>query len=64
MRLGMLVSVAMAVFGQLVALGRVGHPIGARLVTHCGWSILIIGCALSVLFSNRRFGRGRRDRSA
>ena len=64
MILGMLVSVAMAVFGLLVALGLVGHPIDAQLVTHYGWSILIIGCALFVLFAYRRFGRGRRSRSA
>lgn len=60
MILGMLVSVVIAVFGLLVALGLVGHPIDAQLVTNYGWSILIVGCALFVLFAYGRFMRTRR----
>ena len=64
MILGMLGSMAMAAFGLLVALGLIGHPIDAQLVTPYGWSILIVGCALFVLFAYRRFGHRHRDRSA
>lgn len=64
MIVGMLVSAAIAAFGLLVALGVVGHPIDAQLVTNYGWSILIIGVALFVLFAWARYGRTRRGRSA
>jgi divalent metal cation (Fe/Co/Zn/Cd) transporter len=64
MIVGMLVSAAIAAFGLLVALGLVGHPIDAQLVSNYGWSILIIGVALFVLFAWARFNRSRRDRSA
>ena len=64
MVLGMLVSAVVAAFGLLVALGVVGHPIDAQLVTNYGWSILIIGAALFLLFAVRRFGRSRSRRSA
>ncbi|CAA2159289.1 hypothetical protein MBRA_04503 [Methylobacterium brachiatum] len=63
MILGMLVSAAIAVFGLLVALGQIGHPIDAQLVTTYGWSILTVGVALFVLFAYRRFGQTRRGRS-
>ena len=61
--IGMLVSAAIAVFGLLVAVGWIGHPIDAQLVDIYGWSILIIGVALFVLFAYGRFGRTRRGRS-
>ena len=64
MMVGMLVSAAIAVLGLLVALGYVGHPIDAQLVSNYGWSILIIGVALFVLFAFGRFRRTRRARSA
>lgn len=63
MILGMLVSAVIAVFGLLVALGLIGHPIDAQLVTNYGWSILTIGVALFVLFAYRRFSRTRGRRS-
>ena len=63
MILGMLVSALVAAFGLLVALGIVGHPMDAQLVTHYGWSILVIGTALFVLFAVRRYGRPRDGRS-
>ncbi|MGU3664997.1 hypothetical protein ACLBX9_12495 [Methylobacterium sp. A49B] len=64
MIVGMLISAAIAVFGLLVALGRIGHPIDAQLVSNYGWSILIIGAALFVLFAVGRFNRTRKARSA
>lgn len=64
MILGMLVSALVAAFGLLVALGVVGHPIDAQRVTNYGWSIVIIGGALFVLFAVRRFGGSRSRRSA
>ncbi|MBP1178417.1 hypothetical protein [Methylobacterium sp. PvR107] len=63
MIVGMLISAAIAAFGLLVALGRIGHPIDAQLVSNYGWSILIIGVALFVLFAVRHFARTRRARS-
>ena len=60
----MLISAAIAAFGLLVALGRIGHPIDAQLVSNYGWSILIIGAALFVLFALGRFKRTRGARSA
>ncbi|MGH1573174.1 hypothetical protein ACRAWG_24020 [Methylobacterium sp. P31] len=63
MIVGMFVSAAIAVFGLLVALGRIGHPIDAQLVSNYGWSILIIGVALFVLFAFGRFSRTRKARS-
>ncbi|KQS84627.1 hypothetical protein MFUR16E_01115 [Methylobacterium fujisawaense] len=63
MIVGMLVSAAIAVLGLLVALGYVGHPIDAQLVSNYGWSILIIGVALFVLFTWARYSRTRRRRS-
>ncbi|WP_244514041.1 MULTISPECIES: hypothetical protein [unclassified Methylobacterium] len=60
----MLISAAIAVFGLLVALGFVGHPIDAQLISNYGWSILIIGVALFVLFAWARYSRARRQRSA
>jgi divalent metal cation (Fe/Co/Zn/Cd) transporter len=60
----MLVSAVIAVFGLLVALGRIGHPIDAQLVSTYGWSILIIGVALFVLFATSRYRRARRSRIA
>ncbi|MHB2207426.1 hypothetical protein [Methylobacterium sp. CM6257] len=59
----MFVSAAIAVFGLLVALGRIGHPIDAQLVSNYGWSILIIGIALFVLFAFGRYSRTRKARS-
>jgi divalent metal cation (Fe/Co/Zn/Cd) transporter len=64
MIVGMLISAAIAVFGLLVALGFVGHPIDAQLISNYGWSILIIGVALFVLFAWARYNRARRQRSA
>ena len=64
MIVGMLISAGIAVFGLLVALGRIGHPIDAQLVSTYGWSILIIGVALFVLFAVGRFNRTRKARSA
>jgi divalent metal cation (Fe/Co/Zn/Cd) transporter len=64
MIVGMLMSVAIAAFGLLVAFGYVGHPIDAQLVSNYGWSILIIGVALFVLFAFGRYTRMRRARSA
>ncbi|MCJ2136311.1 hypothetical protein MKK69_20040 [Methylobacterium sp. J-026] len=64
MIVGMLVSAAIAAFGLLVALGWIGHPIDAQLVSNYGWSILTIGVALFVLFGFRRFDRARRARAA
>ncbi|GJE10298.1 MULTISPECIES: hypothetical protein [Methylobacterium] len=64
MIVGMLISAGIAVFGLLVALGRIGHPIDAQLVSTYGWSILIIGVALFVLFAAGRFNRSRKARSA
>jgi putative copper export protein len=63
MILGMLVSAVIAVFGLLVALGQIGHPIDAQLVTTYGWSILTVGIALFVLFAYRRFNQTRSRRS-
>ena len=63
MILGMLISAVIAVFGLLVALGLIGHPIDAQLISNYGWSILIIGVALFVLFAYRRFSRSRSGRS-
>jgi divalent metal cation (Fe/Co/Zn/Cd) transporter len=63
MIVGMLISAAIAAFGLLVALGRIGHPIDAQLVSNYGWSILIIGAALFVLFAVGRFNRTRKARS-
>jgi len=63
MILGMLVSAVIAVFGLLVALGLIGHPIDAQLISNYGWSILTIGVALFVLFAYRRFSRPRSGRS-
>lgn len=63
MILGMLVSAVIAVFGLLVALGQIGHPIDAQLVTTYGWSILTVGIALFVLFAYRRFSQTRSRRS-
>jgi len=64
MIVGMLISAAIAAFGLLVGLGRIGHPIDAQLVSNYGWSILIIGVALFVLFAVGRFNRTRKARSA
>jgi hypothetical protein len=64
MIVGMLFSAAIAAFGLLVALGRIGHPIDAQLVSNYGWSILIIGIALFVLFAVRLVTRTRRVRSS
>lgn len=64
MIVGMLVSAAIAVFGLLVALGWIGHPIDAQLISNYGWSILTIGIALFVLFAFGRFRRDRKARSA
>lgn len=50
---GMLTSAALAVFGLLVALGRIGHPIDDQAVSPFGWSIMTIGVALFVLFAVR-----------
>jgi uncharacterized RDD family membrane protein YckC len=63
MIVGMLISAAIAVFGLLVAIGLIGHPIDAQLVSTYGWSILIIGVALFVLFAFGRFNRARKARS-
>lgn len=62
MIVGMLVSVAIAIFGLLVALGWIGHPIDAQLVSNYGWSILTIGVALFVLFGFSRYNRARKAR--
>jgi len=59
MILGMLASALVAVFGLLVALGRVGHPIDDQAVSPFGWSILTVGAALFVLFAFRRFSASR-----
>ncbi|MCJ2068725.1 hypothetical protein MKK75_07900 [Methylobacterium sp. J-030] len=64
MIVGMLVSAAIAVFGLLVALGQIGHPIDDQLVSNYGWSILTIGIALFVLFGFGRFNRARKARSS
>ncbi|MCJ2013169.1 hypothetical protein [Methylobacterium sp. J-076] len=64
MIVGMLGSAVIAVFGLLVALGLVGHPIDQQAVSPYGWSILTIGAALFVLFAFRRLQRGRRKRAA
>ncbi len=64
MIVGMLVSAAIAVFGLLVALGWIGHPIDAQLVSNYGWSILTIGIALFVLFAFGRFNRSRKARAS
>jgi hypothetical protein len=64
---GMLTSAALAVFGLLVALGRIGHPIDDQLVSPYGWSLMIVGAALFVLFAFRfyqRSGPGGPARSA
>lgn len=63
MIVGMLVSTAIAVFGLLVALGWIGHPIDAQLISTYGWSILTIGIALFVLFAFGRFNRARKART-
>jgi hypothetical protein len=57
----MLVSAAIAVFGLLVALGLIGHPIDDQAVSPYGWSILTVGAALFVLFAFRLYLRGRRS---
>lgn len=59
MILGMLASAAIAVFGLLVALGRIGHPIDDQAVSPYGWSILTVGVALFVLFAFRLYLRSR-----
>lgn len=59
MILGMLASALVAVFGLLVALGRIGHPIDDQAVSPFGWSILTVGAALFVLFAFRRFTASR-----
>lgn len=64
MVLGMLASALVAVFGLLVALGRVGHPIDDQAVSPFGWSILTVGVALFVLFAYRRFGASRGNHPA
>jgi hypothetical protein len=64
MILGMLASAAVAAFGLLVALGRIGHPIDDQAVSPYGWSILTVGAALFVLFAFRLSLRNRRGRSA
>ncbi len=61
---GMLVSAIIAVFGLLVALGRIGHPIDDQAVSPYGWSILMVGAALFVLFAFRLYLRTRRSRMA
>lgn len=64
MILGMLASALVAVFGLLVALGRIGHPIDDQAVSPFGWSILTVGAALFVLFAFRRFSASRGKRPA
>lgn len=61
---GMLVSAVIAVFGLLVALGQIGHPIDDQAVSPYGWSILMVGAALFVLFAFRLYLRTRRSRMA
>lgn len=63
MILGMLASAAIAVFGLLVALGRIGHPIDDQAVSPYGWSILTVGVALFVLCAFRLYLRSRPKRA-
>ncbi|MDP4024716.1 hypothetical protein Q8W71_18980 [Methylobacterium sp. NEAU 140] len=62
MILGLLISAAVAAFGLMVALGLIGHPIDAQLVSPYGWSILLIGLALMVFFAYNLYRRARRRR--
>jgi hypothetical protein len=64
MIVGMITSAAFAVFGLLIALGRIGHPIDDQAVGPYGWSILTIGAALFVLFAFRMYLRTREGTSA
>lgn len=38
---------ALALFGSLVGLGFVGHPMGQHAISGYGWSLVINGLALS-----------------
>lgn len=55
MILGMFASALVAVFGLLVALGQIGHPIDAQAISPFGWSVLIVGAALFGLCAFRRY---------
>lgn len=55
---------AIALFGALIGLREIGHPVGAQSIASYGWALCINAGALSAFLLHIRGRRAKRSQSA